>query len=148
MAQTKILKKAFKKILKSGIVTGIIGTLVYYYTRFVGKTTRWNIKGIEKFYQYWQKEGCIILIGWHGRAMLYPYFWNKERPLNALVSLHQDGRLIAGFLEKCGFGTIGGSSNGNAVGSARTLPKKAANRFSASPAASRAPKSSAAPGIR
>ena len=36
MAQTKILKKAFKKILKSGIVTGIIGTLVYYYTRFVG----------------------------------------------------------------------------------------------------------------
>ncbi len=121
MAQTKILKKAFKKILKSGIVTGIIGTLVYYYTRFVGKTTRWNIKGIEKFYQYWQKEGSIILIGWHGRAMLYPYFWNKERPLNALVSLHQDGRLIAGFLEKCGFGTIGGSSNGNAVGSARDL---------------------------
>ena len=53
--------------------------------------------------------------------MLYPYFWNKERPLNALVSLHQDGRLIAGFLEKCGLGTIGGSSNGNAVGSARTL---------------------------
>ena len=53
--------------------------------------------------------------------MLYPYFWNKKRPLNALVSLHQDGRLIAGFLEKCGLGTIGGSSNGNAVGSARDL---------------------------
>lgn len=31
------------------------------------------------------------------------------------------GRLIAGFLEKCGLGTIGGSSNGNAVGSARDL---------------------------
>ena len=53
--------------------------------------------------------------------MLYPYFWNKKRPLNALVSLHQDGRLIAGFLEKCGLGTIGGSSNSNAVGSARDL---------------------------
>ncbi len=179
MAKAKILKKTFKKLLKSRIVTGLVGSLLYFYTRLVGRTTRWKTKGIGKFYDCWRKEGSIILIGWHGRAMLYPYFWNKKRPLNALVSLHQDGRLIAGFLEKCGLGTIGGSSNGNAVGSARDLleslrndtaiciipdgpkgpsmklsksclfrPKKAANRFLALPAASKAPKSSAKPGIR
>lgn len=117
MAKAKILKKTFKKLLKSRIVTGLVGSLLYFYTRLVGRTTRWKTKGIGKFYDCWRKEGSIILIGWHGRAMLYPYFWNKKRPLNALVSLHQDGRLIAGFLEKCGLGTIGGSSNGNAVGS-------------------------------
>lgn len=121
MAKAKILKKTFKKLLKSRIVTGLVGSLLYFYTRLVGRTTRWKTKGIGKFYDCWRKEGSIILIGWHGRAMLYPYFWNKKRPLNALVSLHQDGRLIACFLEKCGLGTIGGSSNGNAVGSARDL---------------------------
>lgn len=99
MAKAKILKKTFKKLLKSRIVTGLVGSLLYFYTRLVGRTTRWKTKGIGKFYDCWRKEGSIILIGWHGRAMLYPYFWNKKRPLNALVSLHQDGRLIAGFLE-------------------------------------------------
>ena len=42
---------------------------------------------------------------------MLPYFWNRKKPLNALVSLHRDGRMIAGLLEKFGLGTIGGSSN-------------------------------------
>lgn len=121
MAKIKILKKTFKKLLRSKLITNMISSLIYYYALLIGKTTKWQTKGIKEFYTDWEKNKSIILIGWHGRAMLYPYFWNKKRPLNALVSLHQDGRLIAGFLEKCGLGTIGGSSNGNAVGSARDL---------------------------
>ena len=121
MAKIKILKKTFKKLLRSKLMTNMISSLIYYYALLIGKTTKWQTKGIKEFYTDWEKNKSIILIGWHGRAMLYPYFWNKKRPLNALVSLHQDGRLIAGFLEKCGLGTIGGSSNGNAVGSARDL---------------------------
>lgn len=78
MAKAKILKKTFKKLLKSRIVTGLVGSLLYFYTRLVGRTTRWKTKGIGKFYDCWRKEGSIILIGWHGRAMLYPYFWNKS----------------------------------------------------------------------
>lgn len=53
--------------------------------------------------------------------MMIPHFWNGQRPLNALVSLHKDGRIIAGFLEKYGFGTIGGSSNGGANSAALAL---------------------------
>ena len=121
MAKIKILKKTFKKLLRSKLMTNMISSLIYYYALLIGKTTKWQTKGIKEFYTDWEKNKSIILIGWHGRAMLYPNFWNKKRPLNALVSLHQDGRLIAGFLEKCGLGTIGGSSNGNAVGSARDL---------------------------
>lgn len=121
MAKTKTLKKMIKRLVKSPVITGLIGSLIYYYTRFIGRTTRWKIIGIDNFYEHWDKEGSLILIGWHGRAMMIPYFWNRKHPLNALVSLHQDGRLIAGFLEKCGLGTIGGSSSNNAVGSARDL---------------------------
>ena len=121
MAKVKIFKKSLKKLLRSKIITHMISSLIYYYALLIGKTTKWQTKGINEFYAGWEKEKSLILIGWHGRAMLYPYFWNKKYPLNALVSLHQDGRLIAGFLEKCGLGTIGGSSNENAVGSARDL---------------------------
>lgn len=52
---------------------------------------------------------------------MLPYFWNRKKPLNALVSLHRDGRMIAGLLEKFGLGTIGGSSNENASGAAVKL---------------------------
>ena len=121
MSKAKIFKKSLKKLLRSKIITHMISSLIYYYALLIGKTTKWQTKGINEFYAGWEKEKSLILIGWHGRAMLYPYFWNKKYPLNALVSLHQDGRLIAGFLEKCGLGTIGGSSNENAVGSARDL---------------------------
>lgn len=121
MSYKKLLKKLIKRTVKSKTITGLIGTLLYYYTRFVGKTTSWSTKGVDTFYKHLKQDGSIIMIGWHGRAMLFPYFWNHKQPLNALVSLHQDGRLIAGFLEKCGLGTIGGSSNGNAFGSARNL---------------------------
>lgn len=121
MAKAKIFKKSLKKLLRSKIITHMISSLIYYYALLIGKTTKWQTKGTKEFYACWEKEKSLILIGWHGRAMLYPYFWNKKYPLNALVSLHQDGRLIAGFLEKCGIGTIGGSSNENAVGSARDL---------------------------
>lgn len=121
MAKLKSFKKLFKKIIQSNGFTKFISNLIYYYALLVGKTTSWQVRGVKEFYQCWDKEQSIILIGWHGRAMMLPYFWNKKHPLNALVSLHHDGRLIAGFLEKFGLGTIGGSSSNNALGSARDL---------------------------
>lgn len=53
--------------------------------------------------------------------MMLPYFWNRSHPLNALVSLHHDGRMIAGLLEKFGMGTIGGSSTENGKNAALEL---------------------------
>ena len=121
MAKIKFFKKLLKRTIKSQTVTALISNTLYYYAKLVGKTTSWKVKGVKEFYEHWNKEKSIILIGWHGRAMMLPFFWNKQKPVNALVSLHQDGRLIAGFLEKFGLGTIGGSSSNNAVGSAREL---------------------------
>ena len=43
---------------------------------------------------------------------------HAQGKMNALVSLHNDGRIIAGYLKKFGIGIINGSSNNNAKGAA------------------------------
>ena len=110
----KTLKKSLRRITKSDFVINLISSAIYWYARLVGKTTSWEVRGIDNFYREWDDNRGIILVAWHGRALMLPYFWNRKKPLNALVSLHRDGRMIAGLLEKFGLGTIGGSSNENA----------------------------------
>ena len=117
----KKFKNFFKNITKSQTFINILSFLMYHYSQLVGKTTKWDIFGMNQLYQVWHQEKAIILVIWHGRALMIPHFWNKKRPLNALVSLHKDGRIIAGFLEKYGFGTIGGSSNEGAQSAALSL---------------------------
>ncbi len=103
--------KWFKNFLKSEKGESIIGSLAYWYLKFVGKTTRWQVSGVKETYELLDKHGSMIVIGWHGRTLQMPYFWNKSRPLNALVSPHRDGRLIVNILKKFGIGNISGSSN-------------------------------------
>ena len=63
----------------------------------VGKTTKWEINGKKRMDDIWDKEGSFIFIGWHGRAMMLPYFWNiysdKKEFVNQLKlksGLHPD----------------------------------------------------------
>lgn len=117
----KKLKKLIKSITKSPAFTSFLGKLMYYYGLFVWKTTRWQIFGINRFYPIWEKDKSVILTIWHGRVLMIPYFWNKKRVLNALVSPHNDGRIAATFLKKVGFGIIDGSSNDGASAAAISL---------------------------
>lgn len=112
------LKKLLKKITRSEFVTQIISTLIYWYTLLVYKTTSWEIKGRDEFFEHVKKKPTFILVAWHGRALMLPPFCERRITLNALVSQHNDGRLIAGLLHKYGFGTVNGSSNNNAKGAA------------------------------
>lgn len=116
MAKSKLLKK----ITKSAVVTNLISSLLYLYIKFIWKTSKWEVSGLDKLLKTWEQSGNFILVGWHGRALLMPLMFKKNlhAPMSALVSLHQDGRLIAGILEKFGIKTIGGSSNNNAKGAA------------------------------
>ena len=110
----KKIKHLIRNITKSEAFTSLVGKIMYYYCLLVWKTTHWEIFGVNKFYPVWEKEKSIILTIWHGRVLMIPYFWNKKRPLNALVSPHNDGRIAASFLKKVGFGIIDGSSNDGA----------------------------------
>lgn len=123
----KLIKKPLRNIVQSSFVMNLISWLIYSYARFVGKTGTWQLHGVREFYKLWNKHHGVILVAWHGRALMLPFFWNHKKPLNALVSLHRDGRMIAGLLEKFGLGTIGGSSNENASGAALELMRSLKN---------------------
>lgn len=117
----KKIKKFIKKIMRSDAAASIAGWLCYVYLHLIALTTRWERRGVDKIYTYWKNNEGMILLAWHGRAFMLPTFWDGSKPLNALVSLHQDGRIIAKVLERYGFGTIGGSTNENAAGAALSL---------------------------
>ena len=111
-----------KKITKSETFEKFIGVFAYYYLKFVGLTTRWqSVSGVKETYEAIEKYGSVIVIGWHGRTLEMPYFWNKSSKLNALVSPHRDGRMIVHILEKFGIGHINGSSDRNSKEAALEL---------------------------
>lgn len=123
MPKSKLLKNTFKKITKSPLFLSMVSAVLYVYSKFVWKTTKWQIHGLEKMLETWEKDQSIILVGWHGRATMMPQLipFAQGKPMDALVSLHNDGQMIAGYLKKFGIKIIGGSSNNNAKGAAISL---------------------------
>jgi len=119
----KFIKKILNKIKDSRLFLHTVSTLLYWYVLLVGKTTKWTIDGTNKFYDVLKKDKSLIVVAWHGRILMLPYFWNRSGILKALVSLHRDGRLVVRLLESFGIGTIGGSTNQNATAAAVSLMK-------------------------
>ncbi len=119
MSLKNFLKPKIKKLLKQPFIIKIVSFFIFIYAQFVGKTTRWKIEDAEKICDILSKP--TILIGWHARVVMLPYFWRKftsKKKLYALVSPHQDGQLITNFLKFYGIDTVSGSTNQNATQSA------------------------------
>ncbi len=117
----KQLKHFFKKISQTKFILNLISLILYTYTKLVYKTTKWQIINRKSIIDIWESGQAFILVGWHGRALMYSAFRDYRFPLNALVSLHKDGQIIAGVLQRYGLGTIGGSSNKNAKAAALNI---------------------------
>lgn len=117
----KLIKTPLKKIGQSAPAMWLISLFIYGYVKLIGRTTKWHYDGIDRFYKLVAENDGVIFLTWHGRALMVPHFWNGSSKVYALVSLHRDGRMIAGLLERFDVNTIGGSSNENAVGSAISL---------------------------
>lgn len=132
MSKFKPLKKALKKITRSKFATLLVSRLLYLYVKFTFATSRWEIRGLDNILNTWMEEGNFILVGWHGRALMMPMIFKKNYhpEMRALVSLHNDGRIIAGILEKCGIKTIGGSTSNNAKGAAVNIMHTLNNKIS------------------
>ena len=106
------IKNNIKKALKSTPVIKCLSFIISLYARFAGFTTKWELKGFDNFIKNFH-DSNVVLIGWHSRATMLPYFWNKhiKTSLSALVSPHQDGQIIAHFLKRFNIKPINGSSN-------------------------------------
>lgn len=122
MASLKSRFKEFtKKITKSSAFLNFLGSLIYWYTRLVDKSSEWKLTNHKETFDSIDNGQNIILVAWHGRALMLPTFQNGRTKLDALVSLHNDGQIIAGLLKRYQIGVIGGSTNNNARGAAINL---------------------------
>ena len=89
MKQT-LLKSKFKnymkRILKSTFVMKCLSVLIYIYAIFAGKTTKWTVKGIDNLIKD-TKDSNAIIVGWHSRTTMLPFFWNRYIKLKLSVVL-------------------------------------------------------------
>lgn len=105
----------------------MVSIVAYWYIRFIAKTTKWDLRKINYFYDSLDKYGSVIFVAWHGRMPMLPFFWDRRKTLKALVSPHRDGLLISGLLKRFGIGHIDGSSNEKAASAAVTLMRELQN---------------------
>jgi len=71
-----------------------VGVLGRFVLRAWAKTSRIKVLGEDEYRKAKQARKPIILLLWHGRLMLAPYFFRNRR-ITALVSPSRDGEVIA-----------------------------------------------------
>ena len=122
------IKDNLRKILKSAPVIKCLSFVIYLYAVFVAKTTKWNISGIDELAKF-TKENNAVIIGWHSRTTMMPFFWSKyvKSRLTALVSPHQDGQIIAKFLRWFNIKSVNASTNERAKQGALELMRELVN---------------------
>ena len=118
------LKHLRQKILKKPIVLDLLGGAAYLYARLVGATGKYEISGIDEFEKLVADNDGGIFVAWHGRALLLPYFWRNPRQMKALVSPHNDGRIIAKLLRGFKILSIDGSSDRKALPAALDIVRE------------------------
>lgn len=121
------IRNFIKFIGKSPIVFNTIGYLAFLYTWFVGKTSSFDISGQEEFINLIDENDGGIFVTWHGRALMLPYFWENKRTMKALVSPHNDGRIIARLLKGYKILSIDGSTDRRSVEAALEIKKELNN---------------------
>lgn len=117
-----VLKRIFKRLLKSPAIICCLSFVLYLYAKLVGVTCRWQKSGIKDVADELKDENAIW-VAWHARATMMPFFWKKlfNRKMAALVSPHHDGQIIAHFLKWYGITPVNGSTNENPRQSALEL---------------------------
>lgn len=99
----------WKRIQRSKPAVRFAADAIAFYVRLVHKTTRWDIRGGEHPNSYWAENKPFILAFWHGRLLMIPPTWRRDRTMHMLISQHRDGELIARAMDPFGIGTVRGS---------------------------------------
>lgn len=104
-----------KRLFKNALFRWIVVRIVYGYSQFVYRTTRWERHGQEHVEAIIASKCPIIVILWHGRILLAPKFPVTDRNYYAVISLHGDGQYVAGYMERHHVVPIRGSSKKGAL---------------------------------
>ena len=97
---------------QSSVGRGIASRLGAAYIRLVTRSTAWEIQGKETFDDLVATEpGGIIAVIWHGRLFMSPTWAPVDRrPTFAMISLNNDGQVIADIVGRFGIDTVRGST--------------------------------------
>lgn len=109
-----------KKIIKSEFVKKLLCKLVYLYIKFVLLTSKVKVTYQGFNFEDYKNTQCILAT-WHGRVMIMPIINPFKLPASAIVSDHNDGRLIGAVIEQAGVKLIFGSSNRRRLSSLKEI---------------------------
>ncbi len=117
-------KKIWKKLTSSEIFMSSICFIVATIIKLVHMTCKWEKIGYDKIRPFWNEGKPVLIATWHARVMMLYLGWDDKATLNAIVSPHRDGRIIAGILKVLGVSIIPGSSNRDARKAAVAISRK------------------------
>ena len=133
----------------------VISLLGVQFLRLLNLTYRWTWLGFEGEDRYWAEGSPCICAFWHSRQLFAPWFYRrafrpgKQRKMFVLISLHTDGRLIAGAVRNLGIDSVAGSSSRRGREAMRELVKvvKEGSHASITPDGPRGPLQKLKPGV-
>lgn len=112
---------------KDRIKIWLIGVLGALFLKAIHRTLRWQNLGKLADPQFWFDSEARILAFWHGRQLLMPFAkvdFERQKPLNVLISEHRDGRIIAAIVRRLGIDSVAGSSTRGGSQATRQLIAK------------------------
>ncbi len=88
-------------------LTGILGRIILWVWC---KLARIEVKGEEEYRILRSKRIPVIILVWHGRIFLVPYFF-RHRGSAPLISPSRDGEIVSSIMSRWGYKIIRGSSS-------------------------------------
>jgi lysophospholipid acyltransferase (LPLAT)-like uncharacterized protein len=92
----------------------LIGFLGRCYFWFLAKTSRMKVIGGDKFRELRQAKRPAIILAWHGRIFIVPYFFRKQGMV-AMVSPSEDGEIVVRIASTWGYTFVRGSGSHSIV---------------------------------
>ena len=141
--------KPYKRLLRNDAVRGVLCALGAGYIRLVHATSRWRVEGGHIPAAYWDRGEPFIVAYWHGRILMMPYSWRRDRAMSLLISQHPDGQFIARLVGRFGLGTVAGSTRRGGTAALRAMLRvlKAGGHVGITPDGPRGPRMRASIGV-
>jgi lysophospholipid acyltransferase (LPLAT)-like uncharacterized protein len=117
--------------------------------RLLGRTLSLTEANREAAERLWDAKSPIVYAAWHGRILMFPYFYGRQRTVHVLASRSRDGELVARFAQAFGFRAVRGSTSRGASTALRVLARllrDEAAEVAVAPDGPRGPRGVAQPG--
>jgi lysophospholipid acyltransferase (LPLAT)-like uncharacterized protein len=91
--------------------------------RLLGATLRLAEANRDAVERLWAAESPVIYTTWHGRMLMFPYFYGQLRHVHVLASRSRDGEMVSRLARAFGFHAVRGSSSRGAGAALRVLAR-------------------------